>query len=333
MSARLRVLNRANACGPDFDAALAAHGLSPLVRGPVTTLQVNVGKLCNQACHHCHVDAGPKRTEVMSRRVAERTIELLAASPSVELVDITGGAPELCPSFRFLVEESRRLGRRVIDRCNLTILFEPGQEDLAEFLARNEVAVVASLPCYVEENVDKQRGRGVFKKSVDALRRLNALGYGRPGSPLELDLVYNPIGAYLPPAQAELEAEYKEELRARFGIEFDKLFTITNMPIKRFADFLFRNGEYEAYMSLLVSHFNPDTVPGLMCRSLVSVGWEGQLYDCDFNQMLEMPLGAGPRTIFDVGSLEELGGARIATGAHCFGCTAGAGSSCAGAIA
>jgi radical SAM/Cys-rich protein len=333
MSATLPVLNRKRACGPDFDAALDARGLLPLVRGRLTILQVNVGKLCNQACHHCHVEAGPKRTEIMSRRVAERAIELVAATPSIALVDITGGAPELCPSFRFLVEESRRLGRRVIDRCNLTILFEPGQEDLAEFFARNEVAVVASLPCYIEKNVDTQRGHGVFKKSIEALRRLNALGYGKPGSPLELDLVYNPIGAYLPPAQAELEADYKEELRARFGIEFHKLFTITNMPIKRFASYLERSGEYEAYMSLLVNHFNPGTVPALMCRSLVSVGWEGNLYDCDFNQMLEMPLGAGPRTIFDLDSLEGLEGGRIATGSHCFGCTAGAGSSCGGAIA
>ncbi|MBI4613729.1 MAG: arsenosugar biosynthesis radical SAM protein ArsS [Planctomycetes bacterium] len=320
------------AAGPDFEALLGKHGFAAPVRGRVTTLQINVGKLCNQACHHCHVEAGPKRTEVMSPWVAERALSVLAASPGIELVDITGGAPELCPSFRRLVTESRRLGRRVIDRCNLTILFEAGQEDLAGFLAENKVGVVASLPCYLEENVDGQRGRGVFKKSIDALQRLNALGYGRRGAGLELDLVYNPLGPYLPPQESRLEADYKRELLARYGIEFDCLLAITNMPIRRFAELLQRSGEYEAYMGLLVNHFNPAAVPGLMCRSLVSVGWDGLLYDCDFNQMLEMPLGAGPRTLFEIDSLDTLAGARIATGSHCFGCTAGAGSSCGGSV-
>jgi radical SAM/Cys-rich protein len=303
----------------------------------VTTLQVNVGKLCNQACHHCHVEAGPKRTEIMRRETAERVVHVLEASSGIELVDITGGAPELNPSFRFLVEQARLRGRRVIDRCNLTVLLEPGQEDLPPFLARQGVHIVASLPCYGPENVEKQRGKGVFDGSIEALLLLNGLGYGKPGSGLELDLVYNPVGASLPPAQPQLEARYKEELARRFGIVFGRLLTITNMPIRRFAHMLEREGKRDAYMALLVNHFNPSTVPGLMCRSLVSVGWDGALYDCDFNQMLEMPLGAGEDgarlTIWDLDQLGALAGRRIATASHCFGCTAGSGSSCSGALA
>ncbi|HWP65132.1 MAG TPA: arsenosugar biosynthesis radical SAM (seleno)protein ArsS [Candidatus Limnocylindria bacterium] len=318
--------------GDSFAGVLKDHGLWPLVRGKVTTLQVNVGRLCNMACHHCHVEAGPKRIEIMPSAVAERVALLLERNPGVEVVDLTGGAPELNPSFRWLVTEARRLRRRVIDRCNLTVLFEPGMEDLAEFMAANEVQIVASLPCYQAENVEKQRGRGAFDKSIEALRKLNGLGYGRPGSKLKLDLVYNPVGAFLPPPQAKLEAKYREELSRLFGIEFDQLLTITNMPIKRFAHLLERTGKHEAYMSLLVNHFNPRTVPELMCRSLVSVGWDGQLFDCDFNQMLEMPLGAGARTLWDVDALDELVGSRVAVAQHCFGCTAGAGSSCSGAL-
>jgi len=317
---------------PSFEQALSDHGAAPLVREPLRTLQVNVGKLCNMACHHCHVDAGPKRTEVMSREVAERIIELLALHPDVEVVDLTGGAPELNPHFRWLVGESRRLGRRVIDRCNLTVLLEPGMSDLPAFLAENRVEVVASLPCYGPANVEKQRGRGAFEKSVEALRTLNGLGYGRPGSALKLSLVYNPVGPSLPPAQRGLELRYREELSRLFGIEFDELLTITNMPIKRFAHALERDGRLDEYMSLLVNHINVATVPGLMCRSLVSVGWDGRLYDCDFNQMLELPLGAGPRSIWEIDSFDALEGARVATDSHCFGCTAGAGSSCSGAL-
>ena len=320
---------------PTFDESLRASGMAPLRRARVTTLQVNVGKLCNMACHHCHVEAGPKRTEIMSREVASRVVDVLARNPGVELVDLTGGAPELNPSFRWLVAEARRLGRRVIDRCNLTVLFEPGLEDLAGFLAEHQVEVVASLPYYQRENVEKQRGKGAFGKSVEALRLLDGLGYGRPGSGLVLDLVYNPIGPSLPPAQAGLEADYRRELGDLFGIEFSRLLTITNMPIKRFARLLERTGQHEAYMSLLVNHFNAATVPGLMCRSLLSVGWDGRLYDCDFNQMLEIPLGtdAGrPRTVWALDSLDSLDGARIATADHCYGCTAGAGSSCGGAL-
>ncbi len=317
----------------DFDAALAAHHVAPLQRGVVTTLQVNVGKLCNQACHHCHVEAGPKRTEIMSEAVATRVLELLAASPQITTLDLTGGAPELNPSFRRIVVEARRLGRRVIDRCNLTILFEPGMEDLSTFLAEHDVEVVASLPCYTADNVEQQRGHGVFAKSIAALRQLNALGYGAPGSPRALDLVYNPGGAFLPPAQAPLETTYRERLRRDHGIEFRSLLTITNMPIRRFADYLNARGEYDAYMSLLVNHLNPATTEHVMCRSLLSIGWDGALYDCDFNQMLELPLPGSARTIFELGTLEELSGAPIATGAHCFGCTAGTGSSCGGSLA
>ncbi len=321
---------------PDFDATLSACGVGRLRRGRTTTLQVNVGKRCNQACHHCHVEAGPARTEMMGEDVASRVLALVAASPDVELVDVTGGAPELNPHFRRLVSEARRLGRRVIDRCNLTILFEPGMEDLVHFLAANRVEVVASLPCYSAENVERQRGRGVFDKSIAALRLLNAVGYGQPQSGLVLDLVYNPVGAFLPPPQAALEARYRDELRTRFGIEFRRLLTITNMPIRRFADALRRTGRLGAYLGLLVNHFNPATVPELMCRSLVSVGWDGRLSDCDFNQMLDIPLGAGDgaraRTIWDLESLGELTGRPVATASHCFGCTAGAGSSCGGAL-
>ena len=328
----LPVLDVRTIIRPDFEDVLFQNGLGLLRREATTTLQVNVGKRCNQACHHCHVEAGPKRTEIMPRHVAERVLKILAQSPSAQTVDMTGGAPELNPNFRFLVTESRRLGRHVIDRCNLTVLYEPGMEDLAEFLADNEVEIIASLPCYTPANVDRQRGRWVFEKSVDALRELNRLGYGLPNSPRILNLVYNPLGASLPPPQERLELDYKRELRSQYGIEFHRLYTLTNMPIKRFAEFLDQNGRYGEYMRLLVNHFIPDTVSGLMCRSLASVGWDGRLYDCDFNQMLEIPLGAGWKTIWDIESLTDLSNKRISTASHCFGCAAGAGSSCGGAL-
>lgn len=320
----------------DFDAALAAHQCGPLAREETRTLQINIGKLCNQACHHCHVDAGPKRTEIMTREVAERIMGLLAASPTVEVVDITGGAPELNPNFRWLVARARQQGRHVIDRCNLTVLFQPGMEDLSEFLAEHQVEIIASLPCYTAENVDQQRGRGVFEKSIRALRVLNQRGYGMPDSALALNLVYNPLGPSLPPPQDRLEADYKKQLRECFGIEFHRLFTITNLPIKRFADFLRLNGQYAAYLGLLVNHFSPRTVPNLMCRSLVSVGWDGIVYDCDFNQMLELAMspvaGTLGLTIWKLDSFSGLSGRRIRTGSHCFGCTAGAGSGCGGSL-
>ncbi len=321
--------------GPVFDQALRGRGIAPLTRGRVTTLQVNVGRFCNMACHHCHVEAGPNRTETMQAPVADRILELLATSPEVEVLDLTGGAPELNDHFRRLVSGARRLGRRVIDRCNLTVLFQPGMDDLAAFLASQGVHVVASLPCYQAENVEKQRGRGAFDKSIEALRLLNELGYGRPETGLRLDLVYNPLGANLPPPQARLVAKYRDELGRLFGIEFNSLLTITNMPIKRFAAQLQREGKTEAYMGLLANHFNPGTVPELMCRSLVSVGWDGRLYDCDFNQMLDIPAGAsrtGARTVWEIDALDRLAEQPIATGSHCFGCTAGSGSSCSGAI-
>ena len=316
----------------DFSATLASHGVRALSRKSPATIQVNVGKWCNQACHHCHVDAGPRRTERMTRETAERVIEVLAASPRVETLDITGGAPELNSNFAMLVERARALGRRVIVRCNLTVTLEPGMEWLVEFYRRAGVELVCSLPCYTAENTDRQRGAGVFDKSIVALRNLNAAGFGR--GTLRLDLVYNPIGASLPPPQAELEAQYRDELARNFGIVFDRLLTITNMPIARFANQLSVGGNHSAYMSLLVNHFNPETVDALMCRDLVSVGWDGRLYDCDFNQMLEIPIGSSAAsTIWDLDDVCALAGARIATGSHCFGCTAGAGSSCGGAIA
>lgn len=321
----------------EFDALLRRHGFGPLRRARSRTLQVNVGKLCNQACHHCHVDAGPKRTERMMRETAERVIELLRRSPRIETVDITGGAPELNDNFRFLVENAHGCGRRVSVRCNLTVLFVSGMEWLPEFYRSNSIDLICSMPCYTEQNVDDQRGKGVFRKSIDALSLLNGLGYGLPGSELRLDLVYNPPGAFLPPPQAELEERYRCELRSHFGIEFHHLRTITNMPIKRFADQLRRWGKEEEYLGLLVNHFNPETVEGLMCRHMVSVGYDGALYDCDFNQMLEMPVrreqGDRPLSIWEMGDLAELDGTRIATARHCFGCTAGSGSSCGGALA
>jgi radical SAM/Cys-rich protein len=299
----------------------------------VSTLQVNVGLRCDLACHHCHVEAGPNRTESMDRRTAERVLELLELNPGVETLDLTGGAPELSQHFRTLVSGAHALSRTVIDRCNLTVLFEPGQEDTAEFLAESGVVVVASLPCYTRENVDQQRGRRVFERSIEALRGLNRLGYANTTSGLELELVYNPLGATLPPDQQELEDEYRQELRSRYGIEFNRLLTIANMPIKRFAHSLERDGLEAEYMSLLVNHFNPATVPALMCRHLISIGWDGELYDCDFNQMLEIPLANLQRTVWEVEDLSALEGDRIATDRHCYGCTAGSGSSCGGALA
>ena len=304
----------------------------PLTRSRTRTLQVNLGKRCNMACHHCHVEAGPKRTEIMSAAVADRIIDLVTCNPAIDTVDLTGGAPELNPNFRRLVEQVRKVGRRVIDRCNLTVLFEPGMSDLAEFQAQQGVEIVASLPCYSAANVEKQRGQGAFDKSIEALLLLNRLGYGLAGSRLKLDLVYNPVGASLPPEQSSLERTYKDELSELYGVQFHHLLTITNMPIKRFAQQLARENKQDEYMALLVHHFNASTVDELMCRSLVSVSWDGRLHDCDFNQMLELPLGAGPATIWDIDTLDDLTEAEVATGGHCFGCTAGAGSSCSGAI-
>ncbi|MGB4100870.1 MAG: arsenosugar biosynthesis radical SAM (seleno)protein ArsS [Alphaproteobacteria bacterium] len=313
-----------------FGATLSNRGLK-IKRNVVTTLQVNIGKRCNQSCHHCHVDAGPKRTENMERATVERILELLQAEPGITLVDITGGAPELNPHFRYFVTQIRAIGKEVIDRCNLTVLFEKGQEDTAEFLAKQRVQIVASLPCYLEDNVNAQRGKGVFGKSISALEKLNALGYGKIDSGLSLNLVYNPIGTHLPPEQKELEADYKKHLQQNFGLVFNNLFTITNMPIKRFAHMLERDGLAEQYMQLLIESFNVQAAQEVMCTQLVSISWDGKLYDCDFNQMLEIPLNFRSRTIWDIPSFSFLD-QDIAFADHCFGCTAGAGSSCTGAL-
>ena len=313
-----------------FQDALRPLGLSPLRPTSIDVLQINVGKLCNQTCRHCHVDAGPDRTEVMSRKTAEQCVEALRRY-AISTVDITGGAPELNPSFRWLVETCRRLGRHVIDRCNLTILETGRHRDLPEFLADHQVELVCSLPHYHAKCTDTQRGQGVFEKSIAALQRLNALGYGDGESGLRLVLVTNPVGAVLPAAQACLEVEWKRELQARYGVVFDALYTITNMPISRHLEWLLETHHLETYMQTLVESFNPQAAYGVMCRNMVSVGWDGRLFDCDFNQMLDIPVSEGaPRHIadFDLAALERR---EIATDHHCFGCTAGTGSSCAGA--
>ncbi len=317
----------------EFKDKLHQVGHAPLRAVALDTLQINVGKFCNQTCRHCHVDAGPTRTEVMTRETAELVVGVLRRHP-IPKVDITGGAPELNPNFEYLVREARSLDRpvHVMDRSNLTVFYEKGKGHLPEFLAEHQVEVIASLPCYTEANVDAQRGLGVFNKSIEALRWLNRLGYGRPDSGLILNLVYNPLGASLPPPQETLEKDYRHQLRKGFGIEFNRLDTITNMPISRFLNDLTRQGAYERYMELLFEKFNPSTVDGVMCRSLISVGWDGKLYDCDFNQMLEMPVNHGlPRHIRDFDYF-LLGRREILTGNHCFGCTAGSGSSCSGAL-
>ncbi len=296
----------------------------------IRTLQVNVGKLCNQACKHCHVDASPIRTEIMGRNVIDACLSVLDTH-RIPILDITGGAPELIPDFRYFVTEAKKIGTEVIVRHNLTVTFELGQGDLPDFFAANRVALVSSLPYFLQRETDSQRGTGVFEKSVSALRRLNAVGYGTTED-LTLDLVYNPVGAYLPPEQSAMETDFKRELVTRYGIVFNNLFTITNMPIARFDEWLYRSGNRERYMQKLRSAFNPDTVGGLMCRDMVSVDWQGRLFDCDFNQMLGLPLERGrPQTIFKF-EKDVLIGRAIATAEHCFGCTAGAGSSCGGAV-
>jgi radical SAM/Cys-rich protein len=313
-----------------FGQRLAGHGLT-LRAGRVETLQVNVGKLCNQACKHCHVDASPRRTEIMPAEVAAQVLDAVRRF-RFPVMDITGGAPELNPSFRRLVSESRRLGSHVMVRHNLTVMFEPGQADLPEFFREHSVEVVSSLPYFLGEQTDAQRGPGVFEKSIEALKRLNAVGYGAGGSGLVLNLVYNPVGAFLPPPQASIEADFKRELHARHGVTFDRLYTITNMPIKRFLEYLRRSGNEERYMRRLVDAFNPSAVEGLMCRTTLSVDWTGRLYDCDFNQMLGLGVDATlPQTINEFDP-DRLTGRAVETGAHCFGCTAGAGSSCGGAV-
>lgn len=317
---------------PSFNETMKLHKLECLRATAVSTLQVNMGKFCNQACRHCHVDAGPKRTELMTRETVSQVLAVVRRF-QIPAVDITGGAPELNPNFDRLVRECRLAGTRVMVRHNLTVQLEAGKEGLAEFFRDQQVEVVASLPYFLARETDAQRGQGVFRKSLQALKRLNEVGYGRPDSGLELNLVYNPAGAFLPPKQESIERDFKRELDTRYGVVFNRLFTITNMPIHRFLEYLHRSGNYERYMGKLVSSFNPATLCGLMCRTMISVGWDGRLYDCDFNQTLDLPLTGGhPKTVagFDPARLASR---IIATGDHCYGCTAGAGSSCGGATA
>jgi radical SAM/Cys-rich protein len=314
-----------------FAERLAADGLS-LRHTRTEVLQVNVGKLCNLTCVHCHVNAGPKRKEIMTRETVDRIIDWLAET-DIPTVDLTGGAPEMIPDFRYFIERVKALqpSRHVIDRCNLTILVEDGYEGLAEFLANKKVEIIASMPCYSAENVNAQRGEGVFDSSIKALQLLNSLGYGVDAD-LPLHLVYNPVGAFLPPSQMELESDYKRELKKHFGIVFDRLYTITNLPIARFAAYLRHNNKLEEYTELLINAFNGATISGLMCRNTISVGWRGEVYDCDFNQQLGMQWNNGqPIFLWDVAP-DSLEHRRIMTGDHCFGCTAGAGSTCGGAI-
>ena len=307
----------------------------PLRRGAIDTLQVNLGYRCNQSCLHCHVNAGPNRTEEMSRETIDTVLAFLSANPAVRTLDLTGGAPELNRHFRYLVTAARGRGVRVIDRCNLTILEEPGQEGLAEFLAEQRVEVVASMPCYLEDNVDRQRGKGVFDASIRGLQRLNLLGYGLPGSGLPLNLVYNPQGPSLPPPQEALEHDYKQHFALHFGVVFNHLFTLANMPIQRFGSMLISKGQFASYMSLLKSAHCEDSLQQVMCRTLVSVDWQGYLYDCDFNQQLGLPIRAAgkSRTHLQDISAGQIEGQPIRVADHCFGCTAGQGSSCGGALA
>lgn len=316
-----------------FNARLHEHGLT-LRRGAPRVLQINVGKLCNLTCSHCHVNAGPGRKEIMTLETVDRILDWQRRA-RLPVIDLTGGAPEMMPSFKYLVSALRAIdpAATIIDRCNLTILLQSGYEDMAEFLAAQKVEIVASMPCYSAENVNAQRGDGVFDASIEALQRLNAIGYGR-NLALPLHLVFNPSGARLPGLQEELEVDYKRELRAHFGIEFNRLFTITNLPVSRFASWLRHSGQYEEYLALLIEAFNPTTIEGLMCRDTINVSWRGEVFDCDFNQMMNLPLGAtGPERKF-LWELEpaKLAGENVTTASHCFGCTAGAGSSCGGAI-
>ena len=311
---------------------LRASDFPALQRSRLATLQMNLGYLCNLSCIHCHVDAGPRRTELMERATMELALEL-ARRQHLATLDLTGGSPEMNPDFRWLVEQARALGLHVMDRCNPTIIEEPGYEWVAPFLAAQRVEVIASLPCHSAAKVDEQRGEGVFESSIRALRRLNALGYGVPGSGLVLNLIYNPNGAFLPPPQSALEQDYKRLLGERFGIVFDRLFTLANMPIKRFGSWLISTGKFDEYMQMLRASHRPENAAGVMCRTLISVDYQGDVYDCDFNQMLRLPLGDGatPRHLRDLLDA-PLAGTPIAVADHCYGCTAGQGSSCGGAI-
>jgi radical SAM/Cys-rich protein len=315
----------------DFDFALRESRLFPFTATGIEVLQINFGKLCNQSCKHCHVEAGPKRTEIISRDSLEECLRILR-STSIPAVDLTGGAPELNPQFRWFVAQVKALGGRIMVRSNLSIVLEREHKDLPEFYRDHSVEVLASLPYFLERNVDAQRGKGVFQKSIEALRRLNTVGYGIEGGDLILDLVYNPGGAFLPPPQAAIESDFKRELDRRYGIQFNRLFTIANMPLGRFLHFLIKAGHLESYMKRLIDAYNPSAAPEVMCRYTLSVGWDGTLYDCDFNQMLELHCNHGAPAHLKDFDLDKLNTRRIVTGMHCYGCTAASGSSCRGAV-
>ena len=302
-------------------------------RRGIDVLQVNMGKYCNLACIHCHVESGPNRTELMSRETVDAVLRFLGRT-NIPTVDITGGAPELNPTFDYLVESAVGLGRHVMDRCNLTVIFEPGKDYLPEFFKRHRVELVCSLPCYSEENVDRQRGKGTFELSIRALQIFNELGYGHSESGLVLNLVYNPVGPHLPPPQDQLEQDYKRILKEKFGIIFNRLYCLSNMPITRYATHLKLRGEYEQYMELLESSFNPSTLDQVMCRNLISVGWEGTIYDCDFNQMLDLPIRDAEGKALNISTLsfDQVQHLPVTVGDHCYACTAGSGSSCGGAL-
>lgn len=316
---------------PDFWQRLADSGLHPLTATGIEVFQVNLGKMCNMTCEHCHVDAGPDRREIMSRETMQACLDALIQT-DIPTVDMTGGAPEMNPNFQWFVEAIKRMDRHIMVRSNLTILMTKKYASYPEFFRENRIEVISSLPCYTASNTDKQRGQGVFDKSVAALRRLNELGYGQPDTGLVLNLVYNPLGASLPPCQTALEADYKRELKDNFGIVFNKLFTITNMPISRFLVYLIRSGRYDEYMQRLHDAYNPKAASNVMCRNTLSIGWDGSMYDCDFNQMLNLTVDHGaPKHICDF-DMAQLNQRQIVIGQHCYGCTAGAGSSCGGAV-
>ncbi|MGB0982480.1 MAG: arsenosugar biosynthesis radical SAM (seleno)protein ArsS [Saprospiraceae bacterium] len=319
---------------PKFTEKVGNLGYAPLKTTPMEIFQLNIGKLCNQTCSHCHVDAGPDRkVENMSKATLERCLEIIASVPTIHTVDITGGAPEMNAHFRWFVEEVTKLGKTVMNRCNLTIIMANKKyHDLPQFFKDNKVHIVSSLPYFSKKRTDSQRGDGVFEDSIEALKRLNAVGYGKEGTGLKLDLVYNPSGAFLPASQETLQAEFKRQLKRKFDIEFNSLFAITNLPVSRFLDYLLESGNYEDYMGELVDAFNPSTIMGLMCRNTISVSWEGYLYDCDFNQMLDLKVASTSQHIdnFDIEALKDRS---IVLNQHCYGCTAGAGSSCGGEIA
>ncbi len=317
---------------PFFDEKYKETGEEELKAGKIEIFQMNLGKMCNQVCKHCHVDAGPDRKEIMTKETMQLCLEVLSKT-DIPTVDLTGGAPEMNPNFKWFVDEVRKLNKHVMVRSNLTILVTNGFEDYADFMANHEVEIVSSLPYYRASYTDKQRGEGVFEKSISAIKKLNELGYAKEGSGLTFNLVYNPVGAFLPPSQTGLEKDYKRELKNKFDVEFNSLFTITNMPISRYLDYLIASGNYESYMNKLVNSFNPAAALNVMCKNTLSIGWDGYLYDCDFNQMLEMRVNHGaPKHIRDF-EISMLEGRKIVTGQHCYGCTAGAGSSCGGATA